>query len=83
MGVEDQVFPQAVGGDVEGGQGGDREVGILVGPGEGVGGGLEFGVGDRVGEVADAAVEVESELGGEGGGVGAEAVLVAALGEGD
>ena len=35
------------------------------------------------GEVADAAVEVESELGGEGGGVGAEAVLVAALGEGD
>ncbi len=42
--------------------------------------GFEVGV---TGQVADAAVEVETELGGEGGGVGAEAVLVAALGEGD
>jgi hypothetical protein len=42
--------------------------------------GFEVGV---AGQIADAAVEVESELGGEGGGVGAEAVLVAALGEGD
>ena len=55
------------------------------------GGGLEGEVAEVLdvfevgvaGEVADAAVEVESELGGEGGGVGAEAVLVAALGEGD
>ena len=42
--------------------------------------GFEVGV---AGEVADAAVAVKSELGGKGGGVGAEAVLVAALGEGD
>ena len=41
---------------------------------------FEVGV---AGEVADAPVEVESELGGEGVGVGVEAVLVAALGEGD
>ena len=34
-------------------------------------------------EVAAAPVGVESELGGEGVGVGVEAVLVAALGEGD
>ena len=41
---------------------------------------FEVGV---TGEVADAPVEVESELGGEGVGVGVEAILVAALGEGD
>ena len=68
VGVEDQVFLQAVGGDVEGGQGGDWEVGILVGPGEGIGGGLKFGVGDRVGPnfIAGAFQFVEHQAGGEG-----------------
>ena len=41
---------------------------------------FEVGV---AGEVADAPVEVGSKLGGEGLGVGVEAILVVALGEGD